>query len=410
MGSALAIHGGPPLRETPFPPWPIVGQPEQDALAQVLRGGAWGRHNGSQVEKFEGRFAKYQGAMHGIAVTSGTAALRIALMAAGIEAGDEVIVPPYTFLATATAVVEANATPVFADILADTCNIDPDAIQRAITPKTKAVIPVHFGGLAADMDAIAAIAEKHGLTVIEDACHGHGAEYNERRLGSIGHMGCFSFQSSKNLTCGEGGFITTSDDRLADACRAIHDCGRLTGGQWYEHHVISGNYRMSELHGAMLNCQFDRLEEQTALRDRNGQYLAERLAEIPGISPQARGPECTRHSYHLFVFRYDASATGVPRGTFLKAVSAEGVPASEGYPIPLHRQPLFTDKSFGPFTGDGHAPDYTRVDCPVCEQVCRSEGAWLCQSMLLGSREDVDDIVSAFRKVYNYRQELAVPS
>jgi dTDP-4-amino-4,6-dideoxygalactose transaminase len=404
MGNQLAIRGGKPVREAPFPAWPVWAEEDEAALLRVLRSGKWGRHEGGEVERFEQRFAEYQGAQFGVAVTNGTVALRVALWAAGVGPGDEVIVPPYTFLATATAVVEVNALPVFVDIRADTLNIDPEAIEAAVTPRTKAIIPVHFAGLPADMDSIVRIVDRHGLTVIEDAAHAHGGEYKGRRLGSIGQMGCFSFQASKNLCAGEGGIVITSDARLADACRSIHDCGRVRGGAWYEHWTLGGNYRMTEFQAALLDSQMSRLDEQTATRERNAAYLSERLAQVPGIEPQARGDQATRRAYHLYPLRYDASVYGVPRAKYVAALSAEGIPAGEGYLLPLYRQPLFLARAFGPYAV---GPDYGQVRCPVCERVCESEGMWLFHNLLLGSREDMDDIARAFEKVYEHRSEFA---
>ena len=410
MSRQLAISGGDPVRTAGFPSWPIYGKPEEEALLRVLHSGKWGRQDGEEVATFERRFAEYQNADHGVAVVNGTVALRIALLAAGIEAGDEVIVPPFTFLATASAVLEANATPIFVDIEPDTYNIDPNTIEQAITSRTRAIIPVHLAGLPADMDAIMAIARRHHLVVIEDAAHAHGAEYKGRRVGSIGELGCFSFQSSKNLCSGEGGIITTCNERLYETCKSMQNCGRVPGGAWYEHYVICGNYRLSEFHGAILNCQFDRLEEQAQRREENGKYLAGRLSEVPGIAPQARGPDATRQGYHLFIFRYDPSVYGVQRGTFIKALGAEGIPAAEGYVIPLHRQVLFTAKAFGPYTAcfDTRPDlDYTRVSLPVCDRASSTEGAWLYQSLLLGSKADMDDIAAAFEKIHRHRSELA---
>ena len=223
-------------------------------------------------------------------------------------------------------------------------------------------------------------------------------------------MGCFSFQASKNLTCGEGGIILTNDEPLADGCRSVHDCGRRKGGAWYEHDTVGGNYRMSEFLAALLLCQLQRLDGQTRTRDANGRYLDEQLGQIPGIQPMARGVGETRHAYHLYMFRYSAAEFGgVPRARLLEALKAEGVPASPGYLFPLYRQPLFMEKRFGPYTGYRHAarqPDYAAVSCPVCERVCAGEGCWLTQNLLLGTREDMDDIVRAVRKVYENRGEL----
>lgn len=405
MTQQLALLGGTPVRTRPFPAWPVYGTEEEQALVRALRSGKWGRQDGTEVASFERDFAAYQGAAHGLAVVNGTMSLQIALMAAGIQAGDEVIVPPYTFLATATAVITANATPVFADIELETLNLSPKAVEAAITPRTKAIIPVHFGGLPADMDAIMAIAKRHNLTVIEDAAHAHGAEYKGRRVGSIGHMGSFSFQSSKNLTCGEGGFITTNDPELAARCRSIHNCGRRPGHAWYEHFVIAANFRLSEFQGALLNAQLARLDAQAKRRDENGRFLTEQVARIPGVEPQALPAFCTRHGFHLFCFRVDPEKIGAPRQAFLKALQAEGVPNFCGYPLPLYRQRLFLDRAFGPYAGCTGV-DYAKTSCPNCEAICYERGGWLEQRIMLGTREDMQDIVRAFEKVYANRAAL----
>src|SRR5262249_19921668 len=262
---------------------------------------------------------------------------------------DEVIVPPYTFLSTATAVVEANAIPVFADISLDTFNLDPGAVERAVTPRTRAIIAVHFAGQVAEMGEIMRIARKHKLIVLEDAAHAQGATYKERAAGSIGQFGSFSFQSSKNMTAGEGGIITTNNDALAESCRSIQNCGRVPRGVWYEHHVISGNYRLGEFQGAVLNAQLDRLEEQTKKRDLNGRYLAGQLSKLPGVYPQKRKVDHTRNSYHLFMMRVDTTEFGVDRGMLIKALKEEGIPCSAGYGYSLNQQPLFRNKAFGPY-------------------------------------------------------------
>ena len=408
MSQPLAILGGKPLRARPFTAWPIFGEPEEQRQLRTLRSGKWGKLHGPEVAEFEQRFAAMHGAKHAIGVVNGTVSLRIALMAAGIKAEDEVIVPPYTFLATATAVVEANAVPVFADIDLETFNLDPKAVEAAITPRTRVIMPVHMAGQVADMDAIMAIAKRRQLVVIEDAAHAHAALYRQSPAGSIGQMGSFSFQSSKNLTSGEGGIVITSDDVLAEACRSIHNCGRIAGGLWYEHHVISANYRLGEFQGAILNGQLDRLEAQTQTRDRNGQYLAARLSRLPGIYPQKRPADCTRHSYHLFLFRIDAAAFGAPRQAVLKALEAEGIPVCGGYALPLYRQPLFLNKAFGPYLPNASRMlDYGKVSCPNCEKICREQGAWFEQSLFLGSQTDMDDIASAFEKVYQQREALS---
>ena len=405
----LALFGGSPVRTQPFPSWPIIGEAEEMRLLRTLRSGKWGRLHGEEVSEFEQRFAAMHACRHGIAVVNGTVSLRIALLAAGIRAEDEVIVPPYTFISTASAVVEANAIPVFADVEMHTFNLDPAAVERALTSRTKAVIPVHFAGQPADMEALMAIARARGLVVIEDAAHAHGASYKSRPAGSIGHMASFSFQSSKNVTAGEGGIITTNDEAFAESCRSIQNCGRLPGGVWYEHHVIAGNYRLGEFQGAVLNGQLDRLEEQARTRDANGQYLASRVAAVPGLYPQVRPVDCTRHSYHLFMLRLDAAAFGASRDAVVEALAAEGIPCSSGYGFSLPRQPLFRNKAFGPFLSGASARlDYEQSPCPASDRLCE-QSIWLEHAMLLGTRTDIDDIARAFEKVHEHRAALNRP-
>jgi dTDP-4-amino-4,6-dideoxygalactose transaminase len=409
MTERLAIEGGVPVRQRPFPTWPVFGDAERDALVRVLESGRWGKLAGSEVVSFEKTFAAYHGAKHGIGVVNGTVALRLALLAAGIEAGDEVIVPPYTFLATASAVVECNATPIFADIQLDTFNLDPAAVAEAITPRTRAIIPVHLGGLPVDLDAILALADRHGLTVIEDAAHAHGAEYRGRRVGAIGQAGTFSFQSSKNVNSGEGGIILTNDDAFADRCWSAHNCGRRPEGKWYEHVTIGGNYRLSEFQGAILNAQWMRFEEQCATCEDNGKHLAKRLSEIPGVHPQNRGPDCTRHAYHVFVFRIDPEVFGIPRHRVVAALQAEGIPCTAGYVTPLYRQEVFEQRNFGPYTGYRQSRptlDYHNVCCPNCETICCRQGIMLEHRLLLGSHEDMDDIAAGLARIYEHRCRL----
>ncbi|MFO1502158.1 MAG: DegT/DnrJ/EryC1/StrS family aminotransferase, partial [Verrucomicrobiota bacterium] len=287
-----------------------------------------------------------------------------------------------------------------------TFNLAPAALEAAITPRTRAVIPVHFAGLPCEMEAIGNIAQRHGLHVIEDAAHAHGAKYNHQPAGSLGAQASFSFQSSKNMTSGEGGIITTNDDALAEACRSIHNCGRIPTGVWYEHHVIAGNYRLGEFQGAVLNAQLDRLEEQTNARNQNGQHLSTCLGQLPGVLPQKRGAECTRHSYHLFMLRLDEARFGAPRAAVIRALQAEGIPCSAGYGFSLPQQPMFRHKAFGPYLPERRAAvDYNQVRCPNSDLLCR-EAIWFEHRMLLGSRDDASDIYRAFSKVYDSREAL----
>ncbi len=411
--SDLALFGGPQVRRKPFPAWPVFDEREERALVEVVRSGEWWRYSmgeavdssaagtgpRSKVGEFQEMFAREQGARFGIACATGTAALEVALKALGIGPGDEVVVPPYSFIATATAPMLIGATPVFCDLEEATLNLDPRRFEEAITPKTKAVIPVHFAGLAADMDAILAIAGRHGIHVVEDAAHGHGGTWNHRGLGTIGAMGTFSFQASKNMTAGEGGLITTGDPHLAELCESYVWVGRKIGRPWYEHHRLGWNYRLTEFQGAILIEQLRRLRDQTARRLENGLYLNERLAGIPGIRT-LRIPEfATRHSFHIYVFRIVAEEFGVSRDDFLAALAAEGIPSSGGYAHPLYRNPLFLDAALA-----GEFGRYPGL-CPNAEKACR-EAVWLEHRLLLGDRADMDDVVDAVKKIYEGRRQF----
>lgn len=407
----LALHGGAPVRTRPFPAWPVHGAREEELALEVLRSGQWWRYTlgealdgppatASKVAEFQHRFAAAHGCRYGIACVNGTAALEVALRALGVRPGDEVIVPPYTFVATATAPLLIGATPVFCDIEPDTLNLDPAKLAAAITPRTRAIVPVHFAGLAADLEAIQAIAGPRGLPVLEDAAHAHGGAWQGRPLGSLGAAATFSFQASKNMTAGEGGIITTNDAALAEICESLVWVGRKRGRPWYEHHRLGWNYRLTEFQAAILLAQLERLPEQTALRQRNGAALSAKLAAIPGIRPLSVPAYATGHAWHIYVFRFDAVAFGCSRDAFLAALAAEGIPASSGYAHPLYRNPLFHEP--------GLPLDYGRFAdlCPASEQACR-EAVWLEHRLLLGTEADMDDIAEAVAKVHAGRAALA---
>lgn len=396
----LAIDGGTPVRNRPWPQWPVFDETEEQAILEVLRSGKWWSVEGTKVREFEETFARFQDAQYAVCVTNGTAALEVALRAAHIGCGDEVIVPPYTFIATATAVLAVGATPVFVDVEENSLNIDPTKIEDAITPRTRAIIPVHIGGCPADMDGVMEVARKHNLLVVEDAAQAHAAEWKGHKVGAIGDMGAFSFQASKNLNAGEGGAVVTQDSHWADQVWSVHNVGRVRQGRWYEHHVLGSNFRMTEFQAAILLCQIKRLPEQTELRTRNAQVLTQMLKHIPGILPLEPDPRVTRHAYHLYIFRYDKTAFGGrPREEFLKALNAEGIPCSAGY-VPLYKERVFLNR---PLSKDicqlSSLKDYSKVHCPVCERACAEEAVWLFQTLLLGDESDMADIATAIEKV-----------
>ena len=395
----LAINGGPKTIDKVFP-WPVYDQSEVDAVAEIVKSGVWANPNcDGKVAEFEKQFADYCGTKYAITCVNGSVALRLALMACGVKPGDEVIIPPYTFIATASIVAEANCVPVFVDIEPDTYNLDPLAVEKAITPRTKAIIPVHFAGQACNMDALMAIAKKHNLKVIEDAAHAHGGEYKGKKLGSIGDAGCFSFQSSKNLTSGEGGIVTTNCEEIANMVDSLRNVGRVKGGQWYEHHYLGCNYRMTQLQTAILSLQLERLESQTRTRDENGRYLNSLLENVPGITPLTRGHGETLHTYHLYIMRYDKKYfNNLSKAEFAKMLAAEGVPSFMGYPEPLYKQPVFQKKNFMSYAIPEHV-DYTKVCCPVTEKACYEEGVWILQHAMLGTKEDMEKFAEAIRKI-----------
>ncbi|TLU98758.1 DegT/DnrJ/EryC1/StrS family aminotransferase [Dyadobacter luticola] len=399
MSQDLAINGGPKTISKTFN-WPIYDEQEVNAVAAIVQSGKWGNPDcGDEVEKFEKEFAAYCGSKYAITCVNGSVSLRLALIACGVKPGDEVIVPPYTFITTASSVIECNCVPVFVDIDPDTYNISPAAIEAAITDRTKVIIPVHFGGLSCDMDAIMEIANRHGLKVIEDAAHGHGAEYKGKKLGSIGHVGSFSFQSSKNLTSGEGGIVITDDDELYAMMHSLRNVGRIEGGQWYDHYNPGCNYRITQMQAVLLSAQLKRLEEQTKKRNENGLYLNELLTNVKGITPLSRSEYITLHCYHIYIFKYDAEHFGgLPKNEFAEMLAAEGVPSFRGYPHPLYKQPLFQNKNWMCYAIPETA-DYSQTFCPVAEQACATDAVWILQHAMLGEKEDMEGFVRAILKI-----------
>jgi dTDP-4-amino-4,6-dideoxygalactose transaminase len=397
MTEKLAIEGGNPVRREAFPAWPIWDQSEEQQLLEVLHSGHWGMLSGTKVHAFERAFADYQQAKHGICVVNGTAALEIGIRAVGVGPGDEVITTPYTFVATVNAALAVGAIPILVDVNPATFCIDVEQIESAITPRTRAILPVHIAGHPADMDAILDIARKHGLRVVEDACQAWGAEWRGRRVGALGDLGAFSFQASKNINAGEGGIVLTDDDQLEEMVWSLHNVGRRKGGLWYEHVRVGWNYRMTEWQGAILLAQLARADELAGRRDRNARYLAEALRSIPGIRPLNTDPRVTRHAWHLFIFRYQREAFGeLPRERFLAALQAEGIPCAPGY-VPLDQSPALLDglSRLRAFREDVPPPR----PCPAADRLCTQEAVWLTQNMLLGSQQDMDDVVRAIDKI-----------
>lgn len=397
--NVLAIHGGTPVRTKPFTQWPIFGQNHETRLLEVFRSGQW--WYGKQVAAFEREYADYHGARYGITCCNGTVAIEVAVRTLGINAGDEVIVPDYTFIATASAVLAVGAIPVFVDIDPGTGNIALDLAEKAITEKTKAIIVVHFAGLPVDMDRVSEMAAKYDLKVIEDAAHAWGTQWKGKGAGALGDMGTFSFQMYKNITSGEGGIILTDNKEYADLARSYTHCGRVEGKEWYEHINFGGNLRITELQAVLLSEGLKLYPAMLEKRETNAKWLNARLAEIPGLTPMCDGDaRVTRRSRHIHMTRFDSEQFGgMSRDAFVNALNAEGIPCAIGYKTPVSGNVCFQKMKHVPSHPDIQV-DYTRVNSPAAEHYCKSGIFWFAHSILLGEQEDMEDIVEAISKIH----------
>ncbi|MCZ7384093.1 MAG: DegT/DnrJ/EryC1/StrS family aminotransferase [Candidatus Methanoperedens sp.] len=417
MSEKLAILGGEPVRKKPFPPYPVIGKEEIDAVNEVLKSGNLSSFaasagpkflGGRKIREFEENFAKYHSLEYAIAVNSATAGLHVALAASGIGPGDEVIVPPYTFTATATSVLMHNAIPVFADVDPRTYCIDPERIEEAINPSTKAIIPVHLLGHPAEMDAIMKLANEHDLTVIEDCAQAPGAKYKGKLVGTIGDAGVFSFQETKNMMTGEGGMIITKDEELAERCRMIRNHGEaiIEGKKRsYISNIVGWNYRMTEMEAAIGNEQLKKLDRFNEIRIKNSKFLTKNLSKIEGFNVPYEAPSIL-HVYHVYGMIYEEEKTGIPRKAIVEALNAEGIPFGTGYPHPLYENPVFKEKiAYGdhgcPFTCQFYKGNvrYESGLCSVAESLCYKKALWFFGARPPAAQIDMQDVVDAFIKI-----------
>lgn len=421
----LALHGGTPLRDpntNPWPKWPVWDEKEEKALLDVLNSGVWS-YNGPKEMEFDKNFAEFTEVKYAIAAANGTVTLQMALEACGIGVGDEVILPGLTWQATAATIIDVNATPILVDVCEDTWCIDPKAVEAAITPRTKAIVPVHLYGSFANMDEIMRIAKEHNLYVIEDCAHKHGGEWNGKKAGSIGDAGSFSFQLSKHLTAGEGGVVTTNNIELAEKLDALRNCGRRPEGMsenvdkgaglysdqgnFYQ----GGNFRMTEFQAAILVEGLKRMPEQNATRDENGMYLNTLLTRIPGVQPMKRDERETKEAYFNFAFRYNKDEfKGLSVQKFRAALTAEiGIQVSASYE-PLNKCSLYqphTKPSKHKLSDEYWAAiDPKRFDLPVCDRIYFEESVCIHHKILLGTKADMNLIASAIQKIYDSAEEL----
>jgi perosamine synthetase len=405
VNGKLAALGGTPVRQGPWPAWPVFDQTEEKALLGVLRSGHWGRTTGKRVEEFEQQYAALTGAKYCIATANGTSALIASLNAIGIGPGDEVLLPPYTFVATLNVILLQHALPVFVDTDLESFQMDPRKAESAATADTRAIVPVHLGGSAADLDALLPLAQRKGWKLVEDACQAHLGEWRGRKVGSLGDVGCFSFQASKNLNSGEGGAVITNSEEIADRAYAFHSNGRsrTASASGFAYVTNGANLRLTEFQAVLLMAQMTRLEEQSRVRERNAAHLTKLLSQIPGIYPEKLYTGCTRNAWHLYMFRYDAEAFGgAERRQFLKALKAEGIPGSGGY-TPLNKEPflanVLSSRHNQRIFGEARLKQWReRNECPVNDRLCR-EAVWFTQTMLLGPQQDMEQIAESIRKI-----------
>jgi dTDP-4-amino-4,6-dideoxygalactose transaminase len=406
----LAIHGGPPLRDRPFAKWPEYGEEERAALSRVLDAGSWGGHPSPNTEAlaFAGEFARYLDAAHVVPCANGTVAIQLALQAARVRPGAEVITTAYTFVATAGAIVAAGAVPVFVDVLPDSYCLDPDQVAAVVTDRTEAIVPVHLACGMADMDRIEEIARRHGLLVVEDCAHAHGARWRGRAAGTLGDLGTFSMQTTKLLTAGEGGAVVADDDTVAQRLWSLVNCGRKEPGyDRFPEQMLGQNSRITEWQAAVLRAQLHRLPEQHARRAARIAHFEKRLAAIPGLDRLPVDPRVTHRTAYQLIVRYDARAfADVPRDDVLAALAAEGVQAYGRFYVPLTEDPLFPDDPYTNPAARGGAP-WKGTPYPIAARAAYEEAIWLPHPLFLGSEEDVDDLADALLKIQTHAPALA---
>jgi dTDP-4-amino-4,6-dideoxygalactose transaminase len=418
MANTLALRGGKKVRGKPFPPHPVITEGEMRAVAEVLNSGKLSTFiaqpgefflGGQKIRQFERDFANYHGVRYAVAFNSATSALHAAVVACGVKAGEEVIVPPYTFTSTATCALMHNAIPVFVDVNPDIFCMDHAEIEQAITPRTRAIIPVHLFGNVTDMDEITAVAEKHDLKVIEDCAQAPGAIYKGRLVGTFGHCGIFSFQESKNIMTGEGGMLITDEDEIADIARMVRNHGEVIlesqKQRTYRSDILGWGYRMTELEAALGIEQLKKLEALNNQRIELAQYLSEGLTPIQGLTPPVVYPH-VKHVYYVFALKFDEDAIGIPRDLFVKALNAEGIPFGAGYVRPLYLNPIYHENKPFIYTYFGRDVNYDKGICPVTERLHERELMLTPVCRPPATFEDMDDVVRAVGKIIDHKGEL----
>jgi dTDP-4-amino-4,6-dideoxygalactose transaminase len=400
--SELAINGGTPVRSTAYPAWPASDDDYVAAVTDVVRGGEWGGfpEPGINATAFLRSFATYQGARFGALMVNGTVTMEVACKALDIGWGDEVIVPALTFSATAYAPMAAGALPVFVDVTHDTWTIDPDQAEAAITPRTKAIMPVHLGHQMADMDRIMDIANRHGLAVIEDCAHAHGQQWKGQGAGCIGNFGSFSHQSSKILTAGEGGTLLTNDEALARRAHSLIDCGRAKDPNEKDF-TFGANYRLGELNAALLVVAMEKFPQQQQTRAVTGKLFESMAAEIPGVRVMPHDDRITRWSFYNYILAIDPDAFGGATNEIVcAAMEAEGIPAEVQYPS-MNRYELFQPALSKLPVAVEYADrlDMQAMSFPVAEAAGQRESVYFMENVFRDGVQGVRDAADALAKI-----------
>ena len=409
MVTILAIKGGAKTRNKPFNTWPDFKEEYLDKIVKMIKGKVlwrgleipkfWDNKSAINIsEEFEQLFSNHIKSKYVFSLNSGSTALIIACKALRLRKEDEVIVSPYTYFASASSIKEAGATPVFVDICSDTLNIAIKSIEQKITEKTKALMIVHFGGIPVDMEPICQISRKYNLAIIEDCAHVINAKWNSKNVGTIGTVGCFSFQGTKLITAGEGGAIACDDRELANYMFALHNGGRIDNSP-YRHELLGGNYRISEIQSALLMLGWESFFEQERIRKINAEYFYKKISEIDGITIIDNNNPKIERNYYIIAIRYNhLHFEGLTKKRFILALNAEGIPCSAGYDKGLYKNPLFSQN----YSGDS---EYDNI-YPETEKAC-NEIIWFPHHLFLGKKDDVDDIINAIHKIKeNVRQIL----
>jgi len=409
----LAILGGNKVHPGEWIDWPVWDETAEKSIIEMLRTGRWWRGNGEHVIEFENKYAELMGVKRCLATASGTSALMVALQSLGIDAGDEVLVSPYTFIASYNVIFMNKALPVFVDSDPETFLIDTNKIETRITDRTTAILPVHIYGLPVDMDSVNALAQKRNLKVVEDACQAWLGEYRGKKVGTLGDAGCFSFQNSKNLPAGEGGAIISNNESLMDICHSVHNCGRPYGSvkRTSSYPINGGNNRMQQIQAMILLSQMNRIRKDADIRLANARFLDLKLKEMPGIVPYKLANGATRSAYHFYPFRYIKERfNNIPKERFIQALNAEGIPCSSGYG-PQNKEGLIEEmlnsKGFKRLFPESRFKQWREENIlPGNDQLCR-ESVIFYQNILLGSRSDMEDIMKAITKIYENRDSLS---